>query len=101
MAYDVTLKCENNMFFLNGEIQMGYLSIATRPAVACALDFPRDYHRTQGRGVSFTPYLSIPTHHPLMYLRLPPRLDLPAARGALYRPAGLVREKRVGYRKHM
>jgi len=58
------------MFFLNGEIQMGYLSIATRPAVACALDFPRDYRSTQGRGVSFTPYLSIPTHHPLMYLRL-------------------------------
>ena len=53
------------MFFLNGEIQMGYLSIATRPAVACALDFPRDYHRTQGRGVSFTPYLSIPARHPV------------------------------------
>jgi len=53
------------MFFLNGEILMGYLSIATRPAVACALDFPRDYHRTQGRGVSFTPYLSIPARHPL------------------------------------
>jgi len=52
------------MFFLNGEILMGYLSIATRPAVACALDFPRDYHRTQGRGVSFTPYLSIPARHP-------------------------------------
>jgi len=52
------------MFFLNGEILMGYLSIATRPAVACALDFPRDYHRTQGRGVSFTPYLSIPSRHP-------------------------------------
>ena len=28
------------------------------------------------------------------YTSLPPRLDLPSARGALYRPAGLVREKR-------
>ena len=58
------MKCENNMFFLNGEIQMGYFSIATRPAVACALDFSRDYRGTQGRGVSFTPYLSKPTRHP-------------------------------------